>query len=172
MGRNVNPKIYVCFINRLIKEMISLTGEYECKIDDRGRIKLPQKLILALGDKRTLDFIINRGFDNNLIMYPKEVWDQKTKEINQLNIYDKRHRDVIRYFYRGATEVTNDNADRILLPAHLRTYAGIDKEVILFAFNNVIELWSKDGYERMINDEPEDFSSLVQEVLATNHTKD
>ncbi|MCB0648309.1 MAG: division/cell wall cluster transcriptional repressor MraZ [Saprospiraceae bacterium] len=152
--------------------MISLSGEYECKIDDRGRIKLPQKLISALGDKRTLEFIINRGFDNNLIMYPKEVWEQKTKEINQLNIYDKRHRDVIRYFYRGATEVTNDSADRILLPAPLRTYAGIDKEVILFAFNNMIELWSKEGYQQMINEEPEDFSSLVQEVFATNNTKD
>lgn len=147
--------------------MISLTGEYECKIDDRGRLKLPQKLIESLGNKRNLEFILNRGFENNLILYPREVWEDKTKEINQLNIYDKRQRDVIRYFYRGATELTNDNVDRILIPSHLRTYAGIDKDVILFAYHNIIEVWSKAGYDKMISEEPEDFSSLVQEVFTT-----
>jgi len=145
--------------------MISLTGEYECKVDDRGRLKLPQKLIESLGNQRNLEFVLNRGFEDHLILYPKEVWDQKTREINQLNIYDKRQRDVIRYFYRGATEVSNDNADRILIPANLKQYAGIDKDVVLFAYSNIIELWSKDGYEKMITQEPEDFSSLVQDVF-------
>ncbi len=145
--------------------MISLTGEYECKMDDRGRVKLPQKLIDLLGNKRTFEFIVNRGFEKNLIIYPKEVWEQKTKEINQLNIYDKKQREVIRYFYRGATEVSNDTADRILMPKHLCSYANITKDVVLFAYLNFIEVWSKENYEAMIQREPEDFSSLVDGVF-------
>lgn len=145
--------------------MISLTGEYECKMDDRGRVKLPQKLIEMLGNKRTFEFIINRGFEKNLIIYPKEVWEQKTKEINQLNIYDKQQRSVIRYFYRGATEVSNDSADRLLMPKHLCQYAGITKDVVLFAYLNFIEVWSKANYEEMIQREPEEFSSLVDGVF-------
>ena len=145
--------------------MISLTGEYECKMDDRGRVKLPQKLIEMLGNKRSFNFIVNRGFEKNLIIYPKEVWDEKTKEINQLNIYDKKQREVIRYFYRGATELSNDSADRILMPKHLCSYAGIKKEVVLFAYLNFIEVWSKEAYEEMIQREPDDFSSLVDGVF-------
>lgn len=146
--------------------MISLTGEYEIKIDDRGRFKLPQKLIEAMGNNRNLEFILNRGFENHLIMYPKEVWVEKTKEINQLNIYDKKQRDVLRYFYRGATEVSNDSADRILLPAHLKSYAGIEKDLVLFAYQNIIEIWSREAFDKMISQEPEDFSTLVQDVFA------
>jgi len=145
--------------------MISLTGEYECKMDDRGRFKLPRKLIEMLGNKRSFEFIVNRGFDKNLIIYPKEVWEEKTKEINQLNIYDKKQREVIRYFYRGATELSNDSADRILMPKHLCNYAGIAKDLVLFAYLNFIEVWSKDKYEEMILREPEDFSSLVDGVF-------
>lgn len=164
----INGKVgYVCVYKweKRTNHVISLTGEYECKMDERGRVKLPQKLIEMLGNKRSYDFIVNRGFEKNLILYPKEVWEQKTKEINQLNIYDKRQREVIRYFYRGATEVTNDSADRILVPRHLSQYAGIEKEVVLFAYLNFVEIWSKDHYDAMIQREPEDFSSLVDGVF-------
>jgi MraZ protein len=150
--------------------MVSLKGEYECKIDDRGRFKLPQKLIESLGDKRNLDFVMNRGFDNNIIIYPKEVWDEKILEINQLSIYDKKQRDVLRYFHRGATDVSNDSADRILIPSHLKEYAGIDKEIVLFAYANIIEVWSKVAFEKMISSEPEDFSSLLQEAMDKLHS--
>ena len=146
----------------------SLTGEYECKIDERGRLKLPSKLIEALGDKRKFTFVVNRGFEKNLILYPKEVWDQKTKQINQLNIYEKRQREVVRYFYRGATEISNDSADRILIPGNLISHAGINKNVVLFAYQNIVEIWSKDNYLEMIGNEPEDFSSLVEGVFANN----
>ena len=98
-------------------------------------------------------------------MYPKEVWDRKTKEINQLNIYKKQHRQVIRYFYRGATEVNLDKADRVLLPKSLLEYAGIQGEVVLFAYQDQIEIWSKKHYERMIDQEPEDFSSIADQVF-------
>jgi MraZ protein len=146
--------------------MLSLAGEYEVKIDERGRFKLPQKLIEQLGNGRKLDFVLNRGFDKNIMMYPKDVWDQKTKEINQLSIYDTKERQALRYFYRGVTEVSNDTADRILLPSFLMEYAGIEKDMVLLAFTDIIEIWSKEDYERMIETEPEDFGATVQAALS------
>lgn len=143
-----------------------LTGEYEIKIDERGRIKLPQKLMEALGNKRSYDFVINRGFEKHLILYTKEVWEEKTKDINRLNIYDKKQRELVRYFYRGATELTNDSADRILIPSQLCEYAGITKNVVLFAYQDIIEVWAKEEYDKMISNEPEDFASLVEGILA------
>ena len=108
---------------------------------------------------------VNRGFEKHLMMYPKEVWDRKTKEINQLNIYKKQHRQVIRYFYRGATEVHLDKADRVLLPKSLLEYADISTEVVLFAYQDQIEVWSKGHYEKMTSDEPDDFSSIADSVF-------
>lgn len=144
--------------------MYHFTGEYDCKIDAKGRVRLPSALVRQIGGANQ-NFTVNRGFEQHLIMYPKEVWDRKTKEINQLNIYKKQHRQVIRYFYRGATEVNLDKADRVLLPKSLLEYAGIQGEVVLFAYQDQIEIWSKKHYERMIDQEPEDFSSIADQVF-------
>ena len=146
--------------------MYQFTGEYDCKVDAKGRLRLPSALIRQIGGVN-LNFTINRGFERHLIMYPKEVWERKTKEINQLNIYNQQHRQVIRYFYRGATEVQLDSADRVLVPKTLLDYAAISKEIMLFAYQDQIEIWSKERYEQMIENEPEDFSSIADQVFGS-----
>jgi len=73
--------------------------------------------------------------------------------------------EIIRYFYRGATEVHLDKADRVLLPKSLLEYAEIKGEVVLFAYQDQIEIWSKKRYEEMTSDEPDDFSSIADSVF-------
>lgn len=141
-----------------------LTGEFECKIDAKGRIKLPSLLIKSFGRILT-EFTINRGFEKHLMLYPNDVWEHKTKEINQLNIYNSKHRQAIRYFYRGATQIKLDGSDRILMPKSLMEYAAIDKEVILFAYQDQIEIWSKQAYKKMCEDEPDDFAQIANEIF-------
>lgn len=145
--------------------MYQLTGEYECKIDAKGRIKMPAGLMRQLSAIGTYEFMVNRGFETHLMLYPKDVWDKKTKELNQLNIYVKKNREAVRYFYRGATTVIGDASDRILLPKSLIEYAGIQKTVVLFAYQEQIEIWAKDAYALMLSDEPESFSELAEEVF-------
>jgi len=142
-----------------------LLGEYECKIDAKGRMRMPSGLIAQLGDAEALSFVINRGFENCLMLYPEAVWDRITNEINQLNLYNKKNRAFVRYFYRGAQKISLDGADRILVPKRLLEYAGIDKEVVLSAYNDRIEIWAADQYESLLDEEPEDFSDLAEEVL-------
>ncbi len=145
--------------------MYQLTGEYECKIDAKGRIKMPAGLIRQLSADGTYEFMVNRGFENHLMLYPKDVWDKKTKELNQLNIYIKKNREAVRYFYRGATKIVGDASDRILLPKSLIEYSGIEKSVVLFAYQDQIEIWAKDAYAQMLNAEPDSFSELAEEVF-------
>lgn len=145
--------------------MYQFTGEYECKVDAKGRMRLPTALIRQIGEEMDRHFVLNRGFEKHLMLYPKEVWGKKTKEINQLNIYNSRHRNAIRYFYRGATELTLDSADRVLISKSLMEYAGIGKEVVLFAYGEQIELWAKEAYDAMLANEPEDFSAIADEVF-------
>lgn len=146
--------------------MNQLKGEYECKMDAKGRVRLPTGLIKQIGSGENLIFTMNRGFEKNLMLYPKDVWEAKTKEINQrLNNYNKKHRAFIRYFYRGASELVMDAADRVLIPKGLIEHAGLSKEVILFAYQEQIEIWSKDQYLAELNNEPDDFSDLADEVF-------
>lgn len=82
-----------------------------------------------------------------------------------MNQYVKKNRDFTRYFYRGATELNLDSTGRLLLPKRLLEYAGVDKEVVLFAHGNKIELWDKTAYDDLLSDEPDEFGFLAEEVM-------
>ena len=97
-------------------------------------------------------------------MYPKAVWDELTAKLDKLSLFKANQRKFVRYFYRGANEANLDSSDRILLPKGLQEYAGIDRELVLFAYKDRIELWAKAEYSNMIGDEPDDFSEFAEDV--------
>ncbi len=151
--------------------MNQLLGEFECKIDAKGRIMLPSGLRrqLSAGDQER--FVVNRGFENNLSLYPESEWLKISREVNSLNLYNKKNREFVRYFFRGATELRADAAGRLLLPRSLLEYGGIDREIVLFAYGQRIEIWAKAAYSKMMADEPDDFSSLAEEVMGRINSK-
>jgi len=142
--------------------MYNLIGEYRVKIDSKGRIKLPKDLLRQLSTDEALPLVVNRGYEEHLMLYPKDVWEKKTKEINQLKITRRNERMAMRYFYRGATELSLDNIERVLLPKALLKYAEIDKDVVLFAYGEQIEVWDAKAYERMLNEEPDNFDEILE----------
>ncbi|MDZ4839484.1 MAG: division/cell wall cluster transcriptional repressor MraZ [Bacteroidota bacterium] len=142
-----------------------LLGEFECKLDDKSRFILPAMLKKQLPNEQSDTFVINRGIENCLVLYPKYEWNQLVEKISQLNQFVKKNRDFVRHFYRGATELTLDSANRLLLPKTLKEYAGIQKDMIMTANINKMEIWDKSIYEKMLNEEPDDFSSMAEEVM-------
>ena len=134
-------------------------------MDGKGRIKLPAALKKQLMPEAKGRFVINRGFEPCLVLYPFNEWESISAEINQLNLYVKKNREFVRYFYRGATELSLDALARILLPKRLLDYASISQELVLFAYSNRIEVWNRKQYEELLTKEPEDFSSLAEEVM-------
>lgn len=142
-----------------------LLGEYEVRLDGKGRFRMPSGLLSQLGDWQHGKFVINRGFEKCLVLYPEPLWNETTAEIHKLNLYSKKNRDFARYFFRGASEVNLDSADRILLPKRLAEYANIGKDMILSAYSGRIEMWSSEEYDKWMEEEPMDFSDLADEVL-------
>lgn len=145
--------------------MIQFLGEYTCKIDAKGRLRLPSPLLKQLGDLAGDGFVLNRGFEKCLVLYPRIAWDSISKDIQKLNQYVKKNMDFIRYFFRGATELELDSNSRLLFPRRLLDYAQVEKELVLFAYFDKIEIWSKESYEALLNDEPTDFDDLAEEVM-------
>ena len=149
--------------------MAQLLGEFDSRIDAKGRFNFPAGLRRQLPPEANDSFVVNRGFESCLVLYPRPVWDEVAARINQLNPFVKEHRAFTRYFFRGATELRLDNAQRLLLPKKLMEYAGIEKELVLFAHTNKIELWSADRYEHMLDEAPLDFATLAEKVMGPSN---
>lgn len=145
--------------------MANFIGEFECRLDTKGRLMLPSGLRKQLDPAAQEKFVLNRGFEKCLVLYPKNEWEGISAEVNKLNQYVKKNRDFIRYFYRGASELTVDATGRILFPKQMLGYAEVVKEVVLFAYSNRIEVWDATTYNNLLTDEPEDFSRLAEEVM-------
>lgn len=145
--------------------MTQLIGEYQCKLDAKGRISLPSGLKRQVPTEADEKFVVNRGFEKCLIIYPKNEWTIVTEKINKLNQYKKEVRQFIRHFFRGATELEMDGASRLNIPNGLISYASLDKEVVLFAHTNKIEVWDKTAYDQMLDGDMDDFGSLAESVM-------
>ena len=147
--------------------MSHFLGEFDCKLDAKGRVMIPSSLKKQLPEAEREGLVINRGFEKHLVIYTKKEWDHITGELSKLNLYEKRSRDFVRYFTRGATELSLDSANRILFPKGLLEYAGISTEVVLSCQLNKIEVWAKNAYDSQMDSEPENFANLAEEVMGT-----
>ncbi|MEO0585395.1 MAG: division/cell wall cluster transcriptional repressor MraZ [Bacteroidota bacterium] len=145
--------------------MISLIGEYDCKMDAKGRFLMPAGLKKQLPDNQQSEFVVNRGLDKCLVLYPVPVWEEELKRLQSRNQYVKKNRAFLRMFLNGATRITLDGNGRVLVPKRLMEFAGLDKELILLAQINKVEIWDKASYDQLMDDPEFDFEALAEEVM-------
>ena len=151
--------------------MLNLLGEYNCKIDAKGRLMFPARLRKQLSSVLQHGLVINRDiFEGCFVIYPQPEWDKVNREMSSLSRYNKKHQLFQRKFMKGATHVELDGSGRINIPALLLEHAGIelpnDNEIIVSGLGEKIEVWSKTRYDRNVLDDVEDFDfgSLAEEV--------
>ena len=101
----------------------------------------------------------------NVSCCTQKQWEKISDEVNQLNLYVTANREFARYFFRGATPLEPDASSRILMPKTLMEYAGIQQDVIIYAYGDQIEIWAKEAYERMMDSAPKDFATLAEKIL-------
>ncbi|MGV8877826.1 MAG: division/cell wall cluster transcriptional repressor MraZ [Sphingobacteriaceae bacterium] len=145
--------------------MSNFLGEFDCKLDAKGRMMIPAGLKKQLPEAEHEGLVINRGFERHLVIYSRADWNKIVEDLAKLNQYEKKTRDFIRYFTRGASELTLDAANRVLLPKALLEYAGVGTEIVLSCQVNKIELWSREAYDAQLDNEPENFANLAEEVM-------
>lgn len=152
--------------------MTGFLGEFEATVDSKGRFLLPAGLKKQLPEGENTPFVINRGFEKCLSLFPKQSWDPLYAKIRTLNDFDPKVREFRRYFLNGATEVELDSAGRLLLPPNLKEYAGLDKDIVLASAVDKIEIWSGENYKKFFESySPDDFSSLAQQVMMKDDLK-
>jgi len=152
--------------------MLNLLGEYDCKLDAKGRLMFPAPLKRQLEDVLHEGFVINRDlFANCLVLYPAQQWAEVSGQLGKLNRFIEKNVRFIRRFNNGATPVTLDGTGRLLVPGALAKYADLTKEVKLMGNGDRIEIWSKSRYDEMLNEDI-DMGALSEEVMGGRDTKD
>ena len=147
--------------------MIRFLGEYEATLDSKGRFLLPAGIKKQMPDQENLRFVINRGFDKNLNLYPIQNWDQVFDDISLLNEYDPKVREFLDSFLNGATPVEPDSAGRLLIPPNLKDQCGFTKDIVLVSRIKRIEIWDSNKYKQFFEEFSSDaFSSLASDVMA------
>src|SRR5687767_15932059 len=113
--------------------MISFLGEFEATLDAKGRFLLPAGFKRQIPEGESTRFVINRGFEKCLSLYPMQSWQPLYDQISTLNDFDPKVREFRRYFLNGAIIVEPDAAGRLLIPQNLKDYAGLGKDIVLAA---------------------------------------
>jgi len=149
--------------------MANYIGEFDCKVDAKGRMILPAGLLKQFTAKEKAGFAINRSvFQKCLVLYPLDAYNETLNEFSRLNKYTKMNDDFIRRFTNGAVIVEMDSANRILFPKRLTAYAGIQSEVILSASLNKIEIWAADKFNELMDSyDPDSFADLAEKVMGS-----
>lgn len=135
-------------------------GEYQHTVDSKGRIIMPSKLREGLGQK----FIVTKGLDNCLFVYPFEEWERFEKKLRTLPLTNKNARAFVRFFFAGATECSLDKQGRILIPNNLREYAKIIKDVVIIGVAERIEIWAKEEWDDYNSDDNLSYEDIAEKM--------
>ena len=124
---------------------LSFTGEYSNFLDQKNRLSIPAKFRSSLDPVNDKRFIITKGFDRCLVLYPLYEWNKVEQQLIQLPSAD---RNFVRNIVRYASACRFDSQGRIALPSLHIEYANIKKEIIVIGMINKIELWSPEEIEK------------------------
>ncbi len=118
-------------------------GEYHHTLDAKGRMFVPSKFREELGET----FIVTLGLDNCLFAFSAEEFERLKLKLDALPISNKDARQFARFFFAGACECETDKQGRIMIPAKLRSYAQLEKDVTVVGVSTRLELWNSQKWE-------------------------
>ena len=133
-------------------------GQFNHSVDVKGRLIVPAKFREQLGE----EFIVTKGLDGCLFVYPMSEWKTIEERFRDIPLTTKDARKFTRFFFAGATNCEVDKQGRILIPAVLREYAGLQKEVVLVGVLNRIEIW--DAKKWASDSEYEDMDEVAEHM--------
>ena len=136
-------------------------GEYHHSIDDKGRLIIPAKFRTELGDK----FIITRGIENCLFVYPEERWEQIVHKLESLPFTKKDARNFTRFFLSGATVAEFDKQGRVNITSPLINYASIKKDCVIIGTGDRLEIWSKDAWDNFFDSASINMSDIAENLF-------
>ena len=145
--------------------MSLFTGEYECKLDAKGRLVLPAKIKARLPESSGNQVVVMQGMEPCLVLYSAVEYKKIYSRIASLNEFNPEFRQLQRNFFRRVAEIDLDSAGRLLVPKPMIKYANLEKEIVLVGMGNRVEIWNTGQYEDFLIEDSNKFSELAQKHL-------
>ena len=144
-------------------------GEYSYSLDTKGRVNIPAKFRQSLSEDNENTFVITRGMDSCIWIYPLTQWKMIENNLRNLSSLSKIHRSFVRNTARYASPSTYDKQGRIILTPSLIEYAGLDKELLIIGMVNKMEIWNPDHLKEVdlenIKIDPAAYDDLADKII-------
>lgn len=125
-----------------------LLGTHDHTIDDKSRLTLPAKFRGAFES----GIVVTRGLDSCLVAFPRDEWAQSQSRFAELDSLSTEARSLQRVVYANAVEGDLDKQGRIVIPAALKDYAGLDRDVVVAGVNDHLEIWDRAAWRRELSE--------------------
>jgi MraZ protein len=133
-------------------------GEYQHSVDPKGRVVMPAKFRHGLAD----GVVVTKGQEHCLYVFPAARWEEEVLRLSRLPRTNRRNRNYTRSLFGGASDQELDRQGRIQVPAPLRTYAGLDKEVVVVGVADHVEIWDAAGWSRVSAEADESYAEIEE----------
>jgi len=144
-------------------------GEYAYSLDSKGRVNIPAKFRQSLSADSQNTFVITRGLDPCIWVYPLEQWKEIENNLRNLSSVKNIHRTFVRDTARYASPSTYDKQGRITLTPSLTEYAGLEKDVLIIGMINKIEIWNPNTLKMVdqqnLEIEPDAYDDLADKII-------
>ena len=136
-------------------------GEFQHNIDEKGRMIIPAKFRDTLGST----FIITRGLENCLFVFPNEDWSALEQKLKALSLMKSDARAFTRFFFSGATECELDKQGRVNIPNSLCEHAKLAKDCVVIGVSNRIEIWDKEIWQAYSRKSEASFNEIAENLV-------
>lgn len=145
--------------------MSSFKGSFNYTVDSKGRINIPAKMRKNLSPDANESFVITRGFENCIFVYPNDEWAKREAELAKLQQTNRDDRLFTRLLLQYATDVELDGQHRIVLTKELMEYAKISGDVLILGVFDRIEVWNPEEYTKYLEAQSKDYVTVAENVF-------
>lgn len=134
-------------------------GTHEYQLDAKGRMRMPAKFRAEMGD----EYLVTRGTGGCLFVLHQKALEDLNEKLSALSITDVEAGKILRKFTSSAVRVECDEQGRFILPAPLKEYAQIDKNVCIIGAGNKVEIWAQEVWDKLNEaDKGENFDNVFE----------
>ncbi len=145
--------------------MSSFKGQFRYTLDAKGRLNVPAKIRRRITGDAEETFVIFRGFDPCLFVYPLDEWKKFEEKLRKLTFQKKLNRRFLRSITSQASEDTCDKQGRITIPTELLEIARIKKDVMIIGVLDRFEIWDPEVYEKYLDESDDSYEDMTEMVM-------
>ncbi len=146
-------------------KLLALKGTYNYTIDQKGRLSVPSKCRPRNDSPEGEHYIITRGLNRCLYIYPNDFWEPIQEKLFELKKFDRNAQDFIRTLMENMEDVYSDKLGRVIVPKKLLDFACIKSDVKIIGVLDKMEVWDPLIHDEFVKNQPQSFEDVAGQLL-------